>query len=68
MKTVNKYLTEGKSFKFGKLELGILERFEGGKKSNDYVIKKSGGSIRILTDDLDDFKQLASKIFSKKAW
>jgi len=57
-----KYLTEGKSYKFGKFELHILERFEGGKKSNDFVIKKSGGSIRILTDELDDFKKLVGKI------
>ena len=56
------YLSESKSYKFGKFELHILERWEDGGPSNDYVIKKSGGSIRIETKYLDDFKKIVSKI------
>lgn len=59
---IEEYLSEAKSYKFGKFELHILERFEDGEKSNDYVIKKSGGSIRIETKYLDDFKKLVGKI------
>lgn len=68
METADKYLTEGKSYKFGKFELKILERIEGGKKTNDFVIKKSGGAIRINDEDTGDFHNLLMKLEDEWKW
>lgn len=61
-KKIDKYLTEGKSYKYGPYELKIAQRIDRRKESKDYIIKKKGGSIRVTDDDIMDFRELTIKM------